>query len=70
MRPVISAARDGEQSAVEWNCVKRNPAFATRSSAGVGITPPKVPATPYPASSVMIRRMFGAPFRGTICGGQ
>jgi hypothetical protein len=34
------------------------------------MTPPKVPDTPYPASSVMIRRMFGAPSGGTTRGGQ
>jgi hypothetical protein len=26
------AARVGEQSAVEWNCVQRRPAFATRDA--------------------------------------
>src|SRR6516162_3323120 len=41
-----------------------------RSSAGVGITPPNVLDTPKPASSVMISRMFGAPFGGTIRGAQ
>src|SRR5215468_5040703 len=41
-----------------------------RSSAGVGITPPKVLDTPKPASSVMINRTFGAPFGGTIRGAQ
>src|SRR5215470_5230612 len=70
LRPVISAARVGEQRAVEWNCVYRSPALATRSIAGVGMTPPKVPETPYPWSSVMIKRMFGVPFFGAICGGQ
>src|SRR5215831_18798508 len=41
-----------------------------RSSAGVGITPPNVPETPYPWSSVMIRRMLGAPCGGTTRAGQ
>src|SRR5215471_7576798 len=41
-----------------------------RSSAGVGITPPNVLGTPKPASSVMIRRTFGAPFGGTTRAGQ
>ena len=41
-----------------------------RSKAGVGITPPKVPATPYPASSVIINKTFGAPVGGTILGFQ
>ena len=41
-----------------------------RSSAGVGITPPKVLATPKPESSVMISRTFGAPLGGTTRAGQ
>src|SRR4029077_10391321 len=36
-----------------------------RSSVGVGMTPPKVAGAPKPTSSVMISRMFGAPFGGT-----
>src|SRR5271154_459683 len=39
-----------------------------RSSDGVGITPPKVPDTPYPWSSVMMSRILGAPLGGTIRG--
>src|SRR6476469_5917605 len=70
LRPVSSAARVGEHRAVEWNCVYRSPALATRSIAGVGMTPPVVPETPYPWSSVMMSRMLGAPFGGTTCGGQ
>src|SRR6516162_2412198 len=35
---------------------------------GVGMTPPNVLGTPKPASSVMIKRMFGAPFGGTMRG--
>src|SRR5271167_4414514 len=41
-----------------------------RSIAGVGMTPPKVPETPYPWSSVMMRRMLGAPLGGTTRGGH
>src|SRR5262245_8852802 len=41
-----------------------------RSIVGVGITPPKVLGTPKPASSVMIRRTFGAPFGGVTRGGH
>jgi hypothetical protein len=37
--------RVGEQRAVEWNWMYRSPALAIRSSAGVGMTPPKVPGT-------------------------
>src|SRR5450755_688835 len=41
-----------------------------RSSAGVGMTPPKVPLTPYPWSSVMMSRTLGAPLGGTMVGGH
>jgi hypothetical protein len=34
------------------------------------MTPPNVPVTPYPASSVMMRRTLGAPGGGTVFGGQ
>jgi cold shock CspA family protein len=39
-----------------------------RSIVGVGMTPPNVLGTPKPASSVMIRSTFGAPFGGTTRG--
>lgn len=42
--------------------------MATRSIAGVGITPPKVLGTPKPASSVMISSTLGAPCGGVIRG--
>src|ERR1700732_4341724 len=41
-----------------------------RSIAGVGMTPPNVPETPYPWSSVMIRSTLGAPLGGTTRAGQ
>src|SRR6186713_2855008 len=41
-----------------------------RSIDGVGMTPPKVPDTPYPWSSVMISKTLGAPLGGTTLGGQ
>src|SRR5690348_15291128 len=41
-----------------------------RSSAGVGTTPPNVLVTPKPVSSVIIKRMFGAPCGGTTRIGQ
>src|SRR5277367_1360479 len=41
-----------------------------RSIVGVGMTPPKVDGAPKPTSSVMIRRMLGAPAGGTIRGGH
>lgn len=64
LRPVSSAARVGEQSAVEWKFVKRRPLVATQSRAGVGITPTKVDGAAKPTSSVMIKRMFGASLGG------
>src|SRR6185295_3815630 len=62
------AARVGEQSDVEWKFVYRSPAFAMRSSAGVGTTPPNVPGAPKPTSSVIISSTLGAPFGGTTRG--
>ena len=62
LRPVSSAARVGEQSAVVWKLLKRRPALAIRSMVGVGIGPPKVLLAPKPTSSVRMMRMFGAPF--------
>src|SRR5271169_5026475 len=41
-----------------------------RSRFGVGMTPPKVLGTPYPWSSVMMRRTLGAPLGGTTRGGH
>src|SRR6478672_3442252 len=41
-----------------------------RSIVGMGMTPPKVLGTPNPASSVMIRTTFGAPFGGATRGGH
>src|SRR5262249_13506404 len=66
----MMAARVGEQSAVELKLVKRRPLVAMRSSVGVGTTPPNVLVTPKLVSSVMTKRMFGAPFGGTTRMGQ
>src|SRR5271170_1934459 len=41
-----------------------------RSNAGVGITPPNVPDTPYPWSSVIMSSTLGAPLGGTTRGGH
>src|SRR5436309_707939 len=46
----------------------RSPAFAMRSIVGVGMTPPNVLGTPKPESSVMMSRIFGAFFGGTMRG--
>src|SRR6185295_10378962 len=51
-------------------CVYRRPAFAMRSRAGVGTTPPNVLGAPNPQSSVMMRSTLGAPFGGTTVGGH
>src|SRR5208282_5011596 len=60
LRPVIKAARVGEQSAVVWKRLYFNPRFASLSKVGVGTGPPKVLAAPNPTSSVMMRRTLGA----------
>ena len=60
-RPVISAARVGEQSAVVWKRLYRSPSSPSRSSVGVLIGPPKPLGLPKPASSVSTSRTFGAP---------
>ena len=39
-----------------------------RSIVGVGMTPPKVPGAPKPASSVMMSSTLGAPLGGTTRG--
>jgi hypothetical protein len=64
------AARVGEQRAVELKFVKRRPLAAIRSRVGVGTTPPNVLVTPKPVSSVIIKRMFGAPAGGTTRAGH
>src|SRR5262249_52666101 len=61
LRPVRSAARVGEQSAVVWKWLYFSPLLATRSKFGVGIGPPKVLVAPKPVSSVMTSRTLGAP---------
>src|SRR5262245_23016563 len=61
LRPVRSAARVGEHSAVVWKWLYFSPFLATRPKFGVGIGPPKVLVAPNPVSSVMMSRMFGAP---------
>src|SRR6516164_11183861 len=45
-----------------------SPALPIRSSAGVGMTPPKVLGAPKPTSSVMISSTLGAPLGGTTRG--
>src|SRR5262249_48247765 len=46
------------------------PAAAILSSAGVGMTPPKVEGAPKPTSSVKINSIFGAPSGAATAAGQ
>src|SRR5262245_31078401 len=62
----MSAAREGEQSAVVWNILYRSPAFTNLSKVGVGIGPPNVEAAAKPTSSVRISSTLGAPFGASI----
>ena len=64
LRPVSSAARVGEQSAVVWKRVKRRPPRASRSKLGVWQGPPNALEAPNPASSIRINSTLGAPFGG------
>src|SRR6516225_6077884 len=57
----MSAALVGEQRAVVWYILYRNPVSATRWKFGVWIGPPKVLLAPKPTSSVKINRTLGAP---------
>src|SRR5262245_40150669 len=61
-RPVRSAARLGGQGAVVWNALERSAVLATQARVGVGLGAPTVLDAPKPVSSVVISRMFGAPF--------
>src|SRR5215468_2140600 len=61
LRPVMSAARVGEQRAVVWKRLNFRPLAASLSKFGVGIGPPNVLDAPKPTSSVMISSTFGAP---------
>src|SRR5258708_7645986 len=69
-RPVMSAARVGEQSAVVWKRLYFRPRLANRSKFGVGIGPPNVELAPKPTSSVMMSRTLGAPGGGWTARGK
>jgi hypothetical protein len=64
LRPLNSAARVGEQSAVVWNRLYLRPLAARRSAFGVSIGPPKVLDAPKPTSSMSTIRTLGAPSGG------
>jgi hypothetical protein len=64
LRPLNSAARVGEHSAVVWNRVYLRPAAASRSQFGVLQGPPNTLDAPNPTSSINATRTFGAPAGG------
>src|SRR6266511_2940279 len=66
LRPVSSAARVREQSAVTWKRLYRNPASAMRVKMGVYTGLPKVPGLPKPASSISTSSTLGAPSGGSM----
>ena len=64
LRPVSSAWRVGEHSAVVWKRVNFSPLFASRSAFGVGMGPPNALEAPKPQSSIRMTSTLGAPFGG------
>ena len=64
LRPVSSAWRVGEQSAVVWKRVYLRPLAASRSAVGVLIGPPKALEAPKPTSSIRTTSTLGAPAGG------
>ena len=60
-RPVLSALRVGEHSAVVWKLLKRRPDCASRSIVGVRMGPPNVLGPPKPTSSISTITTLGAP---------
>ena len=67
LRPVSSAWRVGEQSAVVWKRLYFRPPAASFSAFGVWHGPPKALDAPKPASSIRMTRTLGAPFGGRSC---
>ena len=64
LRPVSSAWRVGEHSAVVWNRVYLRPSAARRSAVGVWHGPPKALEAPKPTSSMRTTSTLGAPDGG------
>ena len=64
LRPVSSAWRVGEHSAVVWNRVYLRPPAARRSAVGMLTGPPKELEAPKPTSSSRTTRTLGAPAGG------
>ena len=63
-RPVSSADRVGEHSAVVWKREYFSPCAASRSKFGVRHGPPNALEAPKPTSSISTTITFGAPFGG------
>ena len=64
LRPVSSAWRVGEHSAVVWKRLYFSPSAARRSTVGVSHGPPKALEAPKPTSSIRTISTFGAPAGG------
>ena len=64
LRPVSSAERVGEHSAVVWKRVYFRPPAASRSKLGVWQGPPNALDAPNPTSSIRTMRTLGAPSGG------
>ncbi len=64
LRPVSSACRVGEHSAVVWKRVYLSPSAASRSAVGIAHGPPKALPAPKPTSSSSTTSTFGAPAGG------
>ena len=64
LRPVSSACRVGEHSAVVWKRLNLRPFSARRSAVGVWIGPPNALDAPKPTSSSRTISTLGAPFGG------
>ena len=64
LRPVSSACRVGEQSAVVWKRLYFRPPAASFSAVGVWQGPPKALDEPKPASSMSTISTLGAPSGG------
>jgi hypothetical protein len=64
LRPVSSACRVGEHSALVCNRVYFTPPEASFSKLGVWHGPPKALLAPKPTSSIRTTSTFGAPLGG------
>ena len=67
LRPLSSAARVGEHSAVVWKRLNFRPPAASRSALGVAHGPPNALDAPKPTSSSSTTSTFGAPSGGRSC---